>query len=79
LTAGRVAAHLTHLGATGVDRYDLPGIHAFNYLLRGGLGAGGTASLRFDPQGKAVAQQLLDMEIDLPVELSDHPALRPAR
>jgi hypothetical protein len=33
------------------------------------LGEGGTASLRFDPQGKAVAQQLLDMEIDVPERL----------
>lgn len=76
LTAERVSGHLAHLGATSVSRYELPGIHAVNFLLRGGLGAGGTASLRFDPQGKAVAQQLLDLEIEVPEGLGDHPGLR---
>jgi hypothetical protein len=59
-----------------VTRYELSGIQAVNFLLAGGLGAGGTASLRFDPQGKAVAQQLLDLEVELPSNLTDHPALR---
>ncbi len=76
LTVDRVGGYLGHLGATSVDRYELPGIHALNFLLRDGLGAGGTASLRFDPQGKAIAQQLLDMEIDLPASLADHEGLR---
>lgn len=76
LTAERVADHLAHLDAIEVVRFDLPGIHAVNFLLRGGLGAGGTASLRFDPQGKAVAQQLLDIEIEIPAELAGHPAMR---
>jgi hypothetical protein len=74
--ADRVATHLAHLGANSVTRYELSGIHAVNFLLAGGLGAGGTASLRFDPQGKAVAQQLLDMEVELPTNLANHPALR---
>lgn len=76
LDAERVAGYLEHLGATEVVRYDLPGIHAFNFLLHDGLGAGGTASLRFDPQGKAVAQQLLDMEIAIPADLAGHMAMR---
>lgn len=76
LTAELVGDHLAHLGATAVTRYELPGIHAVNFVLEGGLDAGGTASLRFDPQGKAVAQQLLDLDIELPVELADHPGIR---
>lgn len=76
LTEDRVAEHLSHLGATDVRRYHLLGIHAMNFLLTGGLGAGGTASLRFDPQGKAVAQQLLDMDIAVPEGLTTHPAIR---
>ncbi|HEX5696369.1 MAG TPA: acyclic terpene utilization AtuA family protein [Acidimicrobiia bacterium] len=76
LTTERVADHLGHLGAVEVRRYELAGIHAVNFLLVGGLGAGGTASLRFDPQGKAVAQQLLDIEIAVPAGMTDHPALR---
>lgn len=76
LTTERVAEHLSHLDPAEVLRYELPGIHALNFVLVGGLGAGGTASLRFDPQGKAVGQQLLDMEIEVPDELTSHPAVR---
>lgn len=76
LTADRVAAFLAHLRSTRVERFALPGIHAVNFVLTGGLGAGGSASLRFDPQGKALAQQLLDMEIAVPAALGHHPAIR---
>lgn len=76
LTVERVSEYLAHLEASEVKRYELPGIQALNFLLVGGLGSGGTASLRFDPQGKAVAQQLLDMAIDLPAGLADHRATR---
>jgi hypothetical protein len=78
VTADRVAEFLDHLGAHSVVRHELAGIHAINFVLEGGLGAGGTASLRFDPQGKAAAQQLLDMEVELPEELAHHPAIQPA-
>jgi hypothetical protein len=76
LTVDRVSSHLAHLGAESVTRYELPGIQAVNFLLAGGLGAGGTASLRFDPQGKALAQQLLDVSVEVPRDLTSHPALR---
>lgn len=76
VTAEAVGAWLAHLGPDRIDRYDMPGIDAVNLVLQGALGAGGTASLRFDPQGKAVAQQLLDLPVPLPIDLLDHPALR---
>lgn len=76
VTSSRVAAYLSHLGAEKVERYLLEGVDAVNFLLTGGLGAGGTASLRFDPQGKAIAQQLLDMTVSLPIDMLDHDALR---
>ncbi|MGW5113452.1 acyclic terpene utilization AtuA family protein [Nocardia sp. NPDC004123] len=66
VTAARVAQWLAHFGAARVERYALPGIHGVNFLLRRGLGAGGTLSLRVDPQGKAAAQQLLDMPVHIP-------------
>ena len=76
LSADRVGRHLAHLEARSIERYPVPGINAVNLVLRGGLDAGGTASLRFDPQGKAVAQQLLDMPIALPISKLEHPGLR---
>ena len=57
-----------------VKRYDLPGIHAVNFVLHDVLGGGGIASLRFDPQGKAYAQQLLDMPVKVPAAWLAHPA-----
>ncbi|MEA1902841.1 MAG: acyclic terpene utilization AtuA family protein [Actinomycetota bacterium] len=76
ITSARVGQWLSHLGTERVDRFRLPGIDAFNFLLTKGLGAGGTASLRFDPQGKAVAQQMLDMPVAIPADLLDHPSIR---
>lgn len=46
-----------------VSRYQLPNIHSINILMTHCLGGGGMASLQIDPQGKAVAQQLLAMPV----------------
>jgi PHD/YefM family antitoxin component YafN of YafNO toxin-antitoxin module len=53
-----------------VKLYSLPGLDAFNLMLEQALGGGGIASLRIDPQGKAMAQQLLDMPIPVPAEIA---------
>ncbi|MBB5016929.1 hypothetical protein HNQ59_000191 [Chitinivorax tropicus] len=52
-----------------VECYAWPGLHALNLVLRHALGGGGMASLRVDAQGKAFAQQLLDMPIPIPPRL----------
>lgn len=54
-----------------VEGWALPGVGGFNFLLRHALGGGGVASLRIDPQGKAFAQQLLDMPIPMDRRLLD--------
>lgn len=63
LTADRVGIYLAHLGADRVERFSLPGSRSLNFLLHGALKGGGMANLRFDAQGKAVAQMLLDMPL----------------
>ena len=68
LTAKAVHKHFKHLFSDDaplepVTRYILPGINAFNFLLKNSLGGGGVASLRLDPQGKSFAQILLEFEI----------------
>lgn len=75
VTAERVAEYLAHLIDGGVDRYDLPGVDAINLHLHDALGGGGIASLRIDPQGKAFAQQLLDLPVEVPVAWLDHEAI----
>jgi len=66
LTEERVAEWFRHLVEGPVRRYELPGIHAFNFVLERALGGGGMASLRMDPQGKAFAQMLLDFPVEVP-------------
>jgi hypothetical protein len=54
-----------------VQRWYLPGSHSLNFLLENALGGGGVASLRIDPQGKAFAQQLLEIPIAVPQWVAD--------
>jgi len=69
LTASRVAEFFAALGPGDVVRYELPNLHALNFVLPAVLGEGGGAlSLRSDAQGKALGQALLRMEIELTVE-----------
>ena len=67
LTEARVAQHLAHL-MTGhkVTRYELPGIHAFNFVCEQALGGGGMASLRNDSLGKGMGQILLALPVRVP-------------
>ncbi|XLZ67778.1 acyclic terpene utilization AtuA family protein [Massilia sp. SR12] len=66
LTAEAVAAHLADYVQGPVTRYELPGIHAFNFVCEQALGGGGMASLRHDPLGKGMAQLLLSMPMAVP-------------
>jgi hypothetical protein len=44
-----------------VVRYELPNLRAFNFMLHGALGQGGSSSLRSDAQGKAFGEALLHL------------------
>lgn len=69
LTPEQVAGWLAHLVRGPVSRYELPGIHAFNFVCEQALGGGGMASLRNDPLGKGMAQILLCMPVRVPAAL----------
>lgn len=58
-------------GATApkVIRYELPGMNALNFHCIQALGGGQFSSLRLDALAKGKAQQLLDMEIEVPAAL----------
>ncbi len=74
LTEQAVATYMQHVldpDAGSVHRWSMPGMNAFNFLLKNALGGGGIASLRIDPQGKAFAQQLLDMPISVSQTIAD--------
>lgn len=69
LTCERVAAYFGHYLSGGVRRWEMPGLHAINYVLEGALGGrGGTSTLRFDPQGKSLGAMLLAVPIAIPAE-----------
>ncbi|MFP4596550.1 MAG: terpene utilization protein AtuA, partial [Ralstonia sp.] len=68
LTEAAVAAYLAHVVQGPVTRYELPGIHALNFVCEQALGGGGMASLRNDPLGKGMAQVLLAMPVRVPAD-----------
>ena len=68
VTPDRVGAWFAHYAPTRVERFGWPGLPGLNLLLHGVLGGGGVASLRHDPQGKALAQVLLDLPVAVPAD-----------
>ncbi len=70
LTPQAVKAYFSHMVKGDVLRYDVPGIHAFNFVMHQALNGGGMASLRPDPLGKGMAQMLLDFPVQVPAHLA---------
>ena len=66
LTRDRVAAHFAGVITGGVERFELPNLHALNFLLHGALDGGGTLSLKTDAQGKVFSTALLRLVLDVP-------------
>ena len=65
VTAARVARHFTGMITGTVERFELPNLHALNFLLHGALDGGGTISLKTDAQGKVFSTALLRMAIEV--------------
>ena len=70
VTEERVKHHFAQVCRGDVDRYEVPNLHALNFILHDSLGGGGTASLKNDAQGKTHGQGLLLMEVEVPDELA---------
>ena len=66
LTSERVKAHFGPLVRGDVERFELPNLHAINFLLHGALDGGGTQSLMNDAQGKVFSTALLRMPVEVP-------------
>jgi hypothetical protein len=76
LTPQAVADYFAHHLEGDVERHDVPGIRAVNFVLHDVLGGGGIASLRNDPQGKGFAQMLLDFPVPVDRRLAAELAAR---
>jgi acyclic terpene utilization AtuA family protein len=66
LSGEAVRDYFKHFVKGPVERFEWPGLNGFNFLLHQALGGGGVASLRHDPQGKALAQILMDFQVAVP-------------
>lgn len=71
VTPERVKAHFGSMVRGAVERFELPNLHALNFLLHNALDGGGTVSLMNDAQGKVFSTALLRMEIEVPEEVAE--------
>lgn len=69
LTAERVAEYFASLEPSSVERFELPRLSAFNFLLYNALGGGASQSLRIDTQGKLLGTSILALELPRPDNL----------
>lgn len=70
-TPEAVRRYFGHFAKGRVERFEWPGLMGLNFLLHEGLGGGGIASLRHDPQGKALAQIFMDFPVEVPASWID--------
>ncbi len=66
LTAEIVAICFEPLHPDRVERFSMPGIGAYNFVLYNVLAGGASRSLRIDSQGKALASALLQLTVQAP-------------
>ena len=70
VTADRVKEHFKGICLGDVERFEVPNLHALNFLLHESLDGGGTLSLKTDAQGKTYSAALLRMEIEIDDKLA---------
>jgi hypothetical protein len=71
LTTERMAEYFASLAPSGVERFELPKLHAFNFMLYNALGGGASQSLRIDTQGKLLGTSVLELKLPRPANLSE--------
>jgi hypothetical protein len=78
LTAERVQEIFASRRPSRVVRYELPRLHAFNFVLDDVLEGGVNASLGLDGHGKSLSFLLLAASVSVPAALLDPARLQPA-
>jgi len=64
VTSAKVQEYFSKMSKGPVERYELPTLHALNFVVNNALGGGVTRSLRIDKHGKTLGSFLLEMELD---------------
>jgi hypothetical protein len=70
LTGHLVANFFAALAPQQVERYEMPNVWAFNFVLRNALGGGAARSLRIDTQGKTLGTAILELTLPAPHDLA---------
>lgn len=71
LTADRVHVFFAETGLSGVERFELPKVWAFNFLLYNALDGGASRSLRMDTQGKLFGTAALQLPLPWSSEVAN--------
>lgn len=66
LTVERVLEAYQDVAKGPVLRYEVPKLHALNFVIHNALAGGVTRSLRLDPHGKSLSTIILTIELPLP-------------
>ncbi len=74
LTVDALRAILPDTSALHMDRYELPNILALNFVIRGMLDEGATATMRIDRQAKALGEYVRSRRWRIPVDLIGSPS-----
>ncbi|WP_320670442.1 acyclic terpene utilization AtuA family protein [Patulibacter defluvii] len=74
LTVERLRELLPETAPLRVERHELPGLRALNFVIVGLLGDGVAASTRPDPQAKGLGEQLRAQPVDVPEALLTPPS-----
>ena len=64
VTAQAVKQHLGHIVQGDVRRFEVPNLHALQFVCERALDTGVTTSLTLDPHGKTLSYALLEMSIE---------------
>jgi len=65
VTAERVKAAFSGVIGGAVERYELPGLHGFNFVLHDALEGGVNSSLNLDAHGKSWSFLLLSLDVEM--------------
>jgi hypothetical protein len=69
LTVGRLRELLTEAADLPVHRYELPNLHALNFVVEGVIAPGVAATARPDAQAKGLGEYLRSRLLSIPTEL----------
>lgn len=66
-----IAALFAHRGAVRVTRYELPNLHALNFVIDDVLEGGVNSSLSIDTHGKTLSYMVLGLMVAIPAHLAN--------